>query len=163
MAINTDWNALAEKAVRMGGDPDTIGDLLFKAEQNPELGMTTEQRMQARRQKITAQQELAKLSNTPIIYGAPSENVIVATRRNPLNAPPLKGSDSYHVQSVQDSLRAAMWEETVAGDWYRRRATEAAGKGDAQTSALFLEIANDEDDHFRQYKERLEQLMGRNI
>jgi rubrerythrin len=51
-----------------------------------------------------------------------------------------------------------MIEEKTAADWYRRRGMDARLKGDTETADLYEHVAKEEDEHYREFKERVDIL-----
>jgi rubrerythrin len=62
-------------------------------------------------------------------------------------------------ESVEQGLQDSMIEEKTAADWYRKRAQNVADyHGDTKTIAVYEEIAVDEDEHYEQFKQRLQEI-----
>jgi rubrerythrin len=57
-------------------------------------------------------------------------------------------------QTIEEGLRDSMVEEKTAADWYRRRGMDARLKGD---------VAKEEDEHYREFQERIATLTKENI
>lgn len=51
-----------------------------------------------------------------------------------------------------------MSEELTAANWYRQRALHARNHGDNESASLYEDIAVDEDEHYREFSERLESV-----
>jgi len=61
-------------------------------------------------------------------------------------------------QTIGEGLRESMVEESTAADWYRRRGMDARLKGDTKTADLYEHVAREENDHHREFKERVDML-----
>ncbi len=62
-------------------------------------------------------------------------------------------------ESVEQGLQDSMVEERTAADWYRKRAKNAADYHvDAETMALYQDMAVDEDEHYVRLNARLQKL-----
>ncbi len=73
---------------------------------------------------------------------------------------PLEGIPYQEPKSVADGLEDSMEEERMAADWYRRRAEYARTHGDEISAKLWEHIAGEEDGHYKEFKYRLEVLVG---
>jgi rubrerythrin len=62
--------------------------------------------------------------------------------------------------TIVDGLMDSMTEENRAALWYRRRAMDARQKYDPTTAELYEHIAQEEDQHHQEFKERLGIIMG---
>lgn len=58
-------------------------------------------------------------------------------------------------RSIQVGLAQSMREEEIAAYWYRKRAKDAREKGDETTAKVYEHIADEEDVHYREFKERM--------
>lgn len=63
--------------------------------------------------------------------------------------------------SIEEALRWSMEEEAIAASWYRRRAAFALTHGDSVTAELWLHIAGEEDDHYKEFEDALNKLAVR--
>jgi len=61
-------------------------------------------------------------------------------------------------KTVSQGLSHSMGEELTAANWYRQRARHARMKGDDTTARLYEHIAGEEDEHYRQFNERLDEI-----
>lgn len=62
-------------------------------------------------------------------------------------------------KTVEEGLQDSMIEERTAADWYRKRAKNAADYHvDVETTALYQDIAVDEDEHYDKLNARLQKL-----
>jgi rubrerythrin len=84
--------------------------------------------------KITAQIVLDKMHRAPLVYQTPA--------------------------SIAEGLQHSMSEELTAANWYRERAKHAISLGDHATAEVYEDIARDEDDHYRQFNQRLNKVPG---
>jgi len=66
-------------------------------------------------------------------------------------------------QTIKEGLRDSMIEESTAADWYRRRGMDARLKGDKETADLYEHVAREEDDHHREFKERVDALIAEEV
>lgn len=57
--------------------------------------------------------------------------------------------------SVSQALEASMHEEKTAADFYRRRAQYADSQGDEISAELWRHTADDEDQHYQEFHDRL--------
>jgi rubrerythrin len=74
---------------------------------------------------------------------------------------PHSSNPGYHEPAnVPEALGSSMSEETTAADWYRRRAEYSEGEGDKKSAGLWRHVAGEEDTHYTEFQERLEQLKG---
>ena len=62
--------------------------------------------------------------------------------------------------TVLDGVMDSMAEENKAAVWYRRRAADAREKQDPTTAELYEHIAQEEDQHHQEFKERLGTILG---
>jgi rubrerythrin len=62
--------------------------------------------------------------------------------------------------TIVDGLMDSMTEESTAAVWYRRRAMDARQKSDPTTAELYEHIAQEEDQHHQEFKERLGTILG---
>ena len=60
--------------------------------------------------------------------------------------------------SVQEGLQESMGEELTASFWYRERARHARQNGDDHTARLYEQIASEEDEHYREFNARADQV-----
>jgi bacterioferritin (cytochrome b1) len=63
--------------------------------------------------------------------------------------------------SIQQGLRDSMVEERTANDWYHRRSKMAAQLGDKTTADLYIHIAGEEEQHWKEFGTRLAAISGR--
>jgi rubrerythrin len=63
-------------------------------------------------------------------------------------------------QTIVEGLRDSMVEEKTAVDWYRRRGMDARLKGDTETANLYEHVAREEDEHYQEFQERVNALIG---
>ena len=63
-------------------------------------------------------------------------------------------------ETVGKGLRESMSEELTAANWFRERAQNAAAGGDSVTAELYEHIAGEEDEHYRQFNDRLGEIRG---
>jgi rubrerythrin len=63
-------------------------------------------------------------------------------------------------QNIIEGLRESMVEEKTAADWYRRRGMDARLKGDTETADLYEHVAREEDEHYREFQDRVAALTG---
>lgn len=61
-------------------------------------------------------------------------------------------------QTIVEGLQDSMVEEKTAADWYRRRGMDARLKGDIKTAELYEHVAQEEDEHYREFQERVAEL-----
>lgn len=61
-------------------------------------------------------------------------------------------------ESVAQALKASMHEEEVAAGFYRRRAQYSEANGDEESAALWRHIADEEDNHYNEFEERLKKI-----
>jgi len=66
-------------------------------------------------------------------------------------------------QTIKEGLRDSMIEESTAADWYRRRGMDARLKDDKETADLYEHVAREEDDHHREFKERVDALIAEEV
>jgi len=57
--------------------------------------------------------------------------------------------------SIEQGLSDSMIEERTAVDWYKKRATHARELGDELTGGLYNHIAEEEEQHYREFKNQL--------
>jgi rubrerythrin len=62
-------------------------------------------------------------------------------------------------RDIEEGLRQSMIEESTAANWYRRRGMDTRLKGDTVTADLYEHIAREENQHYQQFKERLDVLI----
>jgi rubrerythrin len=62
--------------------------------------------------------------------------------------------------TIVDGLMNSMTEESTAAAWYRSRAANARGKHDEATARLYEHIAEEENQHHQEFKERLSVVIG---
>lgn len=68
---------------------------------------------------------------------------------------------TYHrPKTIQEGLQESMGEELTASNWYRERAKDARSRGDEKTALLYEDIAGDEDDHYREFNGRLDEILA---
>ena len=60
--------------------------------------------------------------------------------------------------NTAEGLEDSMGEELTAAFWYRERARHARQTGDDQTARLYEQIASEEDEHYREFNARADQL-----
>lgn len=60
--------------------------------------------------------------------------------------------------TIVGGLGDSMVEESTAANWYRRRAVDAKAQGDILTADIYEHIAKEEDQHYQEFKERLNGL-----
>ena len=63
--------------------------------------------------------------------------------------------------SIQQGLRDSMIEERTANDWYHRRAKMAGQLGDKTTADLYIHIAGEEEQHWKEFGSRLNAIAER--
>lgn len=56
---------------------------------------------------------------------------------------------------IEEALQESMAEELLAADSYRERATYAESKGDKKRAELWLHVASEEDQHYREFRDSL--------
>ncbi|MDD5510678.1 MAG: ferritin-like domain-containing protein [Dehalococcoidales bacterium] len=83
--------------------------------------------------KQIAQQVVDKLHRAPLTYNTPA--------------------------TISDGLQHSMSEELTASNWYHQRAVHARNHGDNESARLYEDIAGDEDEHYREFSERLQQIV----
>jgi len=62
--------------------------------------------------------------------------------------------------TIVGGLEDSMTEESTAAAWYRKRATDARQKKDSTTAEIYEHIAQEEDQHHKEFKERRDIIMG---
>jgi rubrerythrin len=61
-------------------------------------------------------------------------------------------------ETVDSGLRESMGEELTAANWYRERAKHARINGRSATAGLYEKIADEEDEHYREFAGQLRQV-----
>lgn len=61
-------------------------------------------------------------------------------------------------QTIEQGLGESMIEERTAASWYRRRGSLARVSGDSITADLYEHIAQEEDQHYDEFSQRIDDL-----
>jgi hypothetical protein len=88
---------------------------------------------------------------------APKPELLPRTIKENYKSSPYSLAQQYNPpKSVSEGLRSSMQEELTAADWYRRRAGYAKTRGgDQVTARLWGHVAEEEDIHYSEFKDRL--------
>lgn len=62
--------------------------------------------------------------------------------------------------TIVEGLNDSMIEESTAAAWYRKRAEDARRKNDPTTAEIYEHVAEEEDHHYQEFKERLQAIIG---
>jgi rubrerythrin len=65
--------------------------------------------------------------------------------------------------TIVGGLQDSMIEESTAAAWYRKRAADARKKNDPKNAELYEHIAQEEDQHHQEFKERVNALISLNF
>jgi rubrerythrin len=64
-------------------------------------------------------------------------------------------------ESIDQGLRDSMVEEKTAAEWYRKRGMDARMQGDEITANLYEHVAGEEDEHYQEFNERVDEILVR--
>ena len=100
--------------------------------------------------------DLASIMGLMLLYGMMSVIGKPVSSKNSIYEPSPASNASYRPpKSIKEGLSQSREEEKIASDWYRRRSKQAKSLGDTETADLYEHIAQEEDVHYDEFNNRL--------